>query len=90
MKNLLLAICFTFCFVSTPSLAQDDSREADREAMLVVLSGIEQALNDRDLTSAHAGDVVVRVGRCTGQLLGGHHVDEAVNVVQAMDDLEAT
>lgn len=52
MKNLLIAICLFLIFVSAPGLAQDDLRAADREALLIILGGIEQALNDRDLTAA--------------------------------------
>lgn len=52
MKNLTLTICLFLSFVTAPSLAQDDPHEADREAMLVILKNIEQALNDRDLTAA--------------------------------------
>ena len=52
MKNLTLSICLFLSFVTAPSLAQDDPYEADREAMLVILKNIEQALNDRDLTAA--------------------------------------
>lgn len=61
MKNLPLTICLLLSFVSTPTLAQDDPRAADREALLVILSGIEQALNDRDLSSAleHLDDDIV-------------------------------
>ena len=52
MKIVPLTVCLFLSFVVTPSLAQDDPRQADRDAMLVILSSIEQALNDRDLTSA--------------------------------------
>ncbi len=51
MKNLPLTICLFLSFLAAPSLAQDDARQADRDAMLVILSGIEKALNDRDMTS---------------------------------------
>ena len=52
MKTLPLTLCLLFGFASVTSLAQDDPRQADREAMLVVLTGIETALNERDLSSA--------------------------------------
>jgi len=52
MKNLPLTVCLFLSFVTAPSLAQDDPYAADRQAMLVILKNIEQALNDRDLSSA--------------------------------------
>lgn len=52
MKNFLLAI-FLFLFIApVASLAQDDPHAADRESLLVILGGIEGALNTRDMTSA--------------------------------------
>ncbi len=52
MKNLPLTICLLLGFLAAPSFAQDDPHAADRQAMLVILKNIEQALNDRDLSSA--------------------------------------
>jgi len=52
VKNFLQAV-FLFLFLApVASLAQDDSHAADREALLVILSGIEGALNARDMTGA--------------------------------------
>ena len=52
MKNFLLAV-FLFLFLApVASMAQDDPRAADREALLVILSGVEDALNARDMTGA--------------------------------------
>jgi len=52
MKNFVLAVCPLFVFAPMAGLAQDDPRAADRESLLVILSGIEDALNARDLTGA--------------------------------------
>ena len=52
MKNLALTLCLFLSFIAAPSLAQDDARQADRDAMLVILGGIEKALNDRDISAA--------------------------------------
>ncbi len=52
MKNLPPTLCLFLSFIAAPSLAQDDARQADRDAMLVILGGIEKALNDRDISAA--------------------------------------
>ena len=51
MKNLPLTLCLFLSITAAPSLAQDDARQADRDAMLVILGGIEKALNDRDISA---------------------------------------
>lgn len=52
MKKLLLAVCPFLVLVPLAGLAQDDPHAADREALLVILGGIEDALNARDITGA--------------------------------------
>lgn len=52
MKRLALTICLLISIVATPSVAQEDARDADRQAMLEILSNIENALNERDLSLA--------------------------------------
>ena len=52
MKKLLLAVCPFLILAPMAALAQDDPHAADREALLVILGGIEDALNARNLTGA--------------------------------------
>ncbi len=52
MKKFLLAVWLVVAFTPLTSLAQDDPHVADREALLVILSGMEDALNARDLSGA--------------------------------------
>ena len=52
MKNILLAVCPIIIFLPLMGIAQDDSRTADREALLLILGGIEDALNAQDLSQA--------------------------------------
>ena len=52
MKNFLLAILLFAFIAPVASLAQDDPHAADRASLLVILSGMEDALNARDMTGA--------------------------------------
>ncbi len=52
MKKILLAICPLIAFAPMTGVAQEDPHAADREALLVILSGIEDALNAQDLSGA--------------------------------------
>ena len=52
MKRLSLLFWPMLALVPTTGLAQDDDHAADRQALLVILGGIEDALNAQDLSSA--------------------------------------
>lgn len=52
MKKFLLAVWTILAFAPLTGVAQDDPHAADREALLVILSGMEDALNAQDLSAA--------------------------------------
>jgi ketosteroid isomerase-like protein len=52
MRKILLAVCPLLFFAPLASMAQDESHDADREALIVILGGIEAALNAQDLSQA--------------------------------------
>jgi len=61
VKKLILAISLFLFIAPVASLAQDDPHAADRESLLVILGGIEDALNARDMQGAlkHLDDNVI-------------------------------
>lgn len=52
MRKILLAVCPLLFFAPLASMAQDESHDADRDALIVILGGIEAALNAQDLSQA--------------------------------------